>query len=186
MQDDAVDEPALFDWTAPGDAAEPDPSEPSFPAEARVLKIPQASRKWFSHALARFGAASALLFAGAGRTAATYRPPRPRGGFIGLGEQTSISGDDAATGFDLGGGLRVMGTRSVLPLPDGRRFVVHRGLESGLYEQLAGQRLGSYLRSAPGVGERWRNDILDEEFARDAISVGSDGTVLAVSLDCGR
>ncbi|MCA1228292.1 MULTISPECIES: hypothetical protein [unclassified Saccharopolyspora] len=183
QQDDAVDELALFDRTLPVDVEE---SDTSFPAEARVLKIPQASQKWFSHALARFGAASALLFAGAGRTAATYRPPPPRGGFTGLDEQSSASGDDAATAFDLGGGLHVMGTRSVLPLPDGGRFVVHRGLESGLYEQLAGQRLGSYLRSAPGVEERWRNGIPDEEFARDAVSVGSDGTVLAVSLDRGR
>ncbi|WP_243793990.1 hypothetical protein [Saccharopolyspora gloriosae] len=181
-------EPSLFDDLVAAEPETEDPFEPPLPEEARVIKIPRASRKWFSQTLARCAAASALLFAGASRAASAYRPPPSRTAeqrLPDIGEQQRDEVPDTAERYELDGGLRVTGTRSELPLPNGGRFVVYRGLESGLYAQLRDQRLGSYLRSAPEVGARWRNAFHAEEDARDAISIGADGTVLAMSLEPG-
>ncbi|MGP4019109.1 hypothetical protein [Saccharopolyspora sp. 5N708] len=151
----------------------------------QVVSIPQASRRWFSRVLARTFAASVLAFAGDGETAAKYRTPRLYEDSQG---QYGLPLEDAAEiktsrRFPLPGGLSAQGTQYSMPLPDGRRLDVFRGIEESVYEELGQERLGSYFRSAQRVWNKWSQIAGNGASNGRPVAFGRDGTVVTLEIN---
>ncbi|MEU7573361.1 hypothetical protein [Micromonospora sp. NPDC049240] len=162
----------------PAEVTDASLDEESPPARPDVFDIPAEGRRWFTQILSRAAAATALLFAGANDTAGAYTTPRQR-------EETQQPAlfeidhpwaSNTAQTLRLPNGLRAEGTRYRAPLPGGNTLEVFRGVESGLYRQLAEGRVGPYLRAAPRTFRRWSGARL----TGGVLSVGQDGTILVV------
>ncbi|MBY8870482.1 hypothetical protein K7640_01335 [Micromonospora sp. PLK6-60] len=174
-------------WEAPAEAGtsaeatDVSPAEELPPGRPDVFDIPAERRGWFTQVLTRAAAATALLFAGDNGTARAYATPRQRDDPPDLGQQTLFEIDlpwasSTARTLRLPNGLRAEGTHYRAPLPDGEILEVFRGVESGLYRQLADGRLGAYFRAAPQAFRQWARTQLNG----GVLSVGRDGTVLVV------
>ncbi|CAO5258343.1 hypothetical protein [Frankia sp. AgKG'84/4] len=152
-----------------------------------VISISDGRRPWFLRLLTRSSAASALLYAGDPATAALYATRRQQG--LPDVDQMSLFGTDldrgadaVRTDFELAGGLTFRGIRYSMSLPDGRRLVIDRGIESGLDALLRDGQLGRYLRAAGAVRGRWLGVQSGTGVLADVSSVGSNGTALRISL----
>ncbi|TDC90376.1 hypothetical protein E1161_18850 [Saccharopolyspora aridisoli] len=150
----------------------------------QIVSIPEASRRWFSRVLVRTLAASVLAFAGDSETAAKYHVPRryeDGNGQYGIPLENDIE-INASTSFSLPGNRSAQGAQYSMPLPDGRRLDVFRGIEKGAYEELGNERVASYFRRAQRLWSEWNQNGSTTTRDGDPIAVGRDGTVVTLRI----
>lgn len=150
----------------------------------QIVSIPEASRRWFSRVLVRTFAASVLAFAGDSETAAKYHVPRryeDGDGQYGIPLESDIE-INASTSFSLPGDRSAQGIQYSMPLPDGRRLDVFRGIEKSVYEELGHERVGSYFRRAQRLWSEWNQSAPTTTRDGDPIAVGRDGTVVTLKI----
>ncbi|GAA0365920.1 hypothetical protein NE235_02400 [Actinoallomurus spadix] len=162
-------------------------ADDDFRGPIEVVHIPEERRTWFMRVLARTAAASALLFAGDKSVATGYTTRRQRGApspdelpYEGLVYDGSASTPHAHhrlldTNFT--------GAEYVMPLPDGRRLEVFRGLETQLYDLLADGKVGPYYRKASSKHKEWLGRSRRSRGSQnDVLSMQPNGTVLRMRI----
>ena len=182
--DEARTWPAVDENAGPSDATDPAPVDELLPGAPEVFDVPEEERGWFTRVLTRAVAATALLFAGDSATARDYATPRQRGdeeppnGQLRLFELDPSWAASTATSREVAGDLRARGTLYRAPLPNGKALEVFRGVESGLYGQLADGQIAAYLRAAPLVRRRW----LRSRPRDGVVSLGRGGPILTIRV----
>ncbi|MFI7218862.1 hypothetical protein [Micromonospora maritima] len=176
--------PVATEGADPPDTNGPAPADELPPGAPEVFHVPEEQRGWFTRILTRAVAATALLFAGDSATARDYATPRQRGdeeardGQLRLFELDPSWAASTATTQQVADDLHARGTLYRAPLPNGKALEVFRGVESGLYGQLANGEIAAYLRAAPLVRRRW----LRSRPRDGAVSLGRDGTILTIRV----
>ncbi len=143
--------------------------------------IPEDRKRWLAQVLSRTTAASVLMFAGDRSAAAGY------------GTLRQIGQPDDALPFPLewadtigrkirmpGGGPVLEGTTYSMPIADGRRLEVFRGVERRLHRRLADGDLRGYLNNASRLRRWWT--ARRRPPPGDVFSVGEDGTAMIIRL----
>lgn len=157
---------------APAGTGPPEPPAP--------YSIPADRSGWFAQVLTRSTAASVLLYAGDGATAAHYLTPRQRGHEPGMIPALEQWPDTTTDTVRLDQDIDLRGTTYRMPLPDGRSLEVFRGIEQTLHHDLAEGHMLSYLRHAGRLRRWWRGRRTRQ--AGQLMSVGHDGTALLMRI----
>ncbi|SEG93345.1 hypothetical protein SAMN02982929_05799 [Saccharopolyspora kobensis] len=182
----AVSEPEEPDsqTASAGEASEDTESPEEELRTPHVVTVPRASRNWFAQVLARTFASSVLAFAGDDKAAADYRLPRRyegQSGQQGLPLDEPIEVERSAS-ISMQDGFRARGTSYTMPLTGDRHLEVFRGIEEGIYADLGEQRLSSYFQTSRRFWDKWRHRSRRQASDNTTISVGRDGTVLAIRV----
>ena len=159
----------------------PDVLEEPGPVPPLPYNIPEDRKRWLAQVLCRTTAASVLLFAGDRSAAAGYGTPRQLGQ---PDDALTFPAEWADTVHDKirmpRGGPVLDGTTYSMPLANGRRLAVFRGVERHLYRRLADGDLRGYLNGAGRLRRWWLAHRRPSP--GDVFSVGADGTAMVIRL----